>query len=175
MKLINKILGKKITSLILIFIVFQNISGCSWNPKNSKETPTNALERARKNVEEGRGVSVKGLLGGGSTNYEFSSSNPLWRATLDTLDFLPLAVVDYSGGIVVTDWYRNNNSDESIKISIRFTSNEVRSDSLKILVHKKKCIKMDNCIISEVNSKIKDELQVSIIKKAALLDKEKKK
>ena len=78
--------------------------------------------------------------GGGGTNYQFASSNPLWRATLEILDFLPLANVDYSGGIITTDWYNEGTaSDESIKITIRFLTNEIRSDGLKIIVHKKRC------------------------------------
>ena len=49
----------------------------------------------------------------------------MWRASLETLDFLPLTTVDYSGGIIITDWYFDNTgkSEESIKISIRFLSN----------------------------------------------------
>ena len=59
----------------------------------------------------------------GKTNYEFSTSNPMWRASLETLDFLPLTTVDYSGGMIITDWYSDNNSQsESIKISVRFLS-----------------------------------------------------
>ena len=94
-----------------------------------------------KNVEEGRGASIKRNIGNrGKTNYEFSTSNPMWRASLEILDFLPLTTVDYSGGMIITDWYSDNSKfNESIKITIRFLSNEVRSDSLKIIVHKKNC------------------------------------
>ena len=64
----------------------------------------------------------------------------MWRASLETLDFLPLTTVDYSGGMIITDWYsENNNNNESIKITVRFLSNEIRSDSLKLIVHKKNC------------------------------------
>jgi len=98
-----------------------------------------AEEKRRKNIDEGRGVSLKGIVGKrGSTNYEFSTSNPMWRASLETLDFLPLSTVDYSGGVIITDWYSDVTTDESLKITIRFLSNEIRSDSLKIIVHKKK-------------------------------------
>ena len=71
--------------------------------------PDTAKAKARKNLEEGKGVSLGGLLGknrGGS--FEFSSSNPMWKATLETLDFLPMSTVDYSGGIIITDWYTDN-------------------------------------------------------------------
>ena len=61
----------------------------------------------------------------------------MWRASLEILDFLPLTTVDYSGGMIITDWYSENSSNESIKITVRFLANEVRADSLKIIVHKK--------------------------------------
>ena len=78
--------------------------------------------RARKNVEEGRGFSVKrDMLGGRKTTYEFSTSNPLWRATFDVIDFMPLVTVDYSGGMIVTDWYTDSNtSNDSLK-SVSYT------------------------------------------------------
>ena len=146
-----------------------------------REKGANAQERARKNVEEGKGVSINKMLRGrGNTNFQFSSSNPLWRASLEILDFLPMTTVDYAGGMIIADWYSDNtnNSNESIKITIRFLSNEVRSDSLKVIAHKKTCKAINSCntVILE-NSAIGSELISSIIKKAALLekaDKEKK-
>ena len=64
----------------------------------------------------------------------------MWRASLETLDFLPLTTVDYSGGMIITDWYSDDtNNLKSIKITVRFLSNEIRTDSLKIIVHQKNC------------------------------------
>ena len=141
--------------------------------------PDGADARARKNIEEGKGVSIGGLINkrrSGSTNYEFSTSNPMWRASLEILDFLPLSTVDYSGGMIITDWYSENNSDESIKISIRFLSNEVRSDNLKVIVHKKKCANTNNCVVTQLgNNEISNELLTSIVKTAARLEQEDKK
>ena len=111
--------------------------------------------------------------GRGGTNYQFASSNPMWRASLEILDFLPLANVDYSGGIISTDWYNEGAaSDESIKITIRFLTNEVRSDGLKIIVHKKRCSVDQNCQITKISSTLEHELQVAILKKAILFEKE---
>ena len=57
---------------------------------------------------------------------------------------MPLALANYSGGIIVTDWYSDGSSqDESIKISIRFLSNQIRSDALKIKVFYKNCSNND--------------------------------
>ena len=110
---------------------------------------------------------------GGGTNYQFASSNPMWRATLEILDFLPLSNVDYSGGIISTDWYNEGtSSDESIKITIRFLTNEVRSDGLKIIIHKKKCNLQQNCTVKKITSALENELQIAILRKAVIFEKE---
>ena len=95
-----------------------------------------ARKRARDNAEEGRGI-IFGKGGSKSTTYQFATSNPLWRASLDTLDFMVLATVDYAGGLIISDWYSDNNPDEAIKITLRFLDNEVRVDSLQVIIHKK--------------------------------------
>ena len=174
----NKFFLKNVNKFLyplLIFFLFLPIGCGKFKPVSVKDTPTNAMERAKKNVEEGRGVSIGNVFAGGKgTNYEFSTSNPMWRASLEALDFMPLSVVDYSGGIIISDWY-GNEKNESLKITIRFLSNEVRSDSLKIIVHQKKCLVNSNCEINILNSKIRDELITSIIKKAAILEIDNKK
>ena len=149
------------------------VSNCKGLSKtDTRETPVNALERARKNVEEGRGAGLGNILNRGGTTYEFSTSNPMWRATFDVIDFMPLVTVDYSGGMIITDWYTDaNTTEESLKFTIRFLSNEVRSDSLKIIIHKKTCkSKEENCIVQKISSpKLEQTIRADIIKKAALL------
>jgi hypothetical protein len=96
----------------------------------------------------------------------------MWRATLEILDFLPLANVDYSGGIITTDWYNEGTaSDESIKITARFLTNEVRADGLKIIVHKKRCDAQQNCTVKKISSVLENELQTAILSKAAIFEK----
>jgi|TARA_B100001063_G_C16737680_1_gene542931 hypothetical protein len=135
-------------------------------------------ERARQNVEQGKGVSINKLLSrSGNTNFQFSSSNPMWRASLETLDFMPMATVDYAGGMIISDWYSDNSggNNESLKITVRFLSNEVRSDSIKIIVHKKICKSISSCSTTVLeNSTISQELTSAIIRKAALMDKKSK-
>jgi len=147
-----------------------------YKKTSSRDVPTNAMERARKNVKEGRGISIKSLRGNRSTSFEFSTSNPMWRSAMETLDFLPLSNVDYSGGVIISDWY-NDSSDakDSIKITVRFLSNEIRADSVKVIVHKRNCNINNQCVVNKIDSKIEEELQMAIIKKAALLEKEAKK
>ena len=102
--------------------------------------PISGPERA-KNVAEGRGITLGKAIGRGSTNYEFSTSNPMWRASLDILDFLPLSTVDYSGGVIISEWYTDDsNENQALKITIRFLSNTIQTNSLKVTVHKKKLL-----------------------------------
>jgi hypothetical protein len=161
---------KKLITILLISLITVGCGG--FKKVDNRKNPVKGMDRAKKNVAEGRGVSLGGLAKGrGSTSYEFSTSNPMWRASLDTLDFLPLAVVDYSGGMIITDWYGNeDNSNESLKITLRFLSNQIRTDSLKVIVHQKKCAASTNCSIKILNSRIREELLTTIIRKAALLN-----
>jgi hypothetical protein len=163
---------KFISILILSLLITQ---ACNKNLDPNR--PTMAEDKRRKNIEEGKGASIGSILGSrGSTNYEFSTSNPMWRATLDTLDFLPLTTVDYSGGVVITDWYSESSSNEALKITVRFLSNDIRADGIKIIVHKKNCNQNLDCKVNILsNSKIKDELLSVILKKAALFEKSDKK
>jgi hypothetical protein len=134
-------------------------------------------KRVAKNLEEGRGfrLSEMGKSSKGGV-FEFASSNELWRASLDTIDFMPLASVNYSGGIIITDWYSTDqNSNESIKISIRFLTNEIRSDALDIKVFNKKCVTQSNCITSTKEGDIKNELKTKILKTATIYKTQKKK
>ena len=174
--IIMKILKQFISIILLFSLVILNSCG-GYKKVDQRKRPDGAFAKARQNVEEGKGITLGGLVKrNGSTNYEFSTSNPMWRVSLEILDFLPLSTVDYSGGMIITDWYSESNSDESIKITIRFLSNEIRPDNLKIIVHKKRCASATNCTVSQLgNNEISNELLSSIIKTAAVLEKEDKK
>jgi len=163
----------KIQFLALFLALNLTLSCGKITSPSAKDVPSNAQERARKNVEEGGGR--------GSTNYEFSTSNPMWRASLEILDFLPLSTVDYSGGIIITDWYNDESNssktNSSIKITVRFLSNEIRSDSFKVIVHQKTCGQgsSTSCRTNSIESKIKEELTRSILVKAASIEQKQKK
>ena len=165
---------KKIILAFFTIITFSLINGCGiWDPADARKVSPNADERVWKNLEEGKGITLMGGIKGGKTSYQFASSNPMWRASLEILDFLPLSNVDYSGGIITTDWYNEGTAaDESIKITIRFLTNEIRSDGLKIIVHKKKCSVQQTCSVRKISSALEHELQVAILKKATIFEKE---
>ena len=173
---ISNDIPKKILSFIVGIIFLSLVSSCGsgiWNPADARKVPANVNDRVKKNLEEGKGFTVKGMGKGKQTSYQFASSNPMWRATLDILDFLPLANVDYSGGIITTDWYNEGTaSDESIKITIRFLTNEIRSDGIRIIVHKKRCNIQQKCTVKKISSTLEQEIRVAILKKAILFEKE---
>ena len=175
MGILNYLL-KKVIVFLTGAIVLSFLASCGiWDPADARKVSPNSKERVKKNLEEGKGFSIGGMMKGGigGTNYQFASSNPMWRATLEILDFLPLANVDYSGGIITTDWYNEGTtSDESIKITVRFLTNEIRSDGIRIIVHKKRCNIQNKCTVKKISSALEQELQVAILKKAVLLEKE---
>ena len=170
----------KPTKLFLFFLMLLILSSCGGGLKmpksgDARNIPSEGRERAKKNIEEGRGISLKNL-GNRKTTYEFSTANPMCRATFDVIDFMPLTTVDYSGGLIITDWYSDSNtSNDSLKFTIRFMSNEIRADSLKIIVHKKTCKVQSNCIVQKISSQLENTIRTEIVKKAALLDRKSKK
>ena len=166
-----------ITLLLLVSSTLLISCGGKFPGADARKYDPDPKKRVAKNIEEGRGFSFSGDFGkSGGGVFEFASSNELWRATLDTIDFMPLASVNYSGGIIITDWYSTDqNSNESIKISIRFLTNEIRSDALDIKVFNKKCITQSNCVTSEIEGDIKNELKTKILKTAAIYKTDKKK
>ena len=161
---------------ILVFcnflIILSSCEALKYKKTEAGEVPVNAKDRVAKNIEEGRGFRLFGNEKKGGT-FDFASSNELWRATLDTIDFMPLVSANYSGGIIITDWY-NEGSGESVKITIRFLSNEVRVDALSIKVFTKQCGANIDCQIFENQGSLSSELKKNILKKAAIYKKQNK-
>ena len=131
--------SKKMRILSAFLIVIFLTTSCGiYKPVDARKVPVQGDKRARQAIEEGRGISLGNVMKRGTT-FEFSTSNPMWRASLDILDFIPLTNADYSGGVIITDWYSKSGEDYSIKITLRFLSNEIRADSIAIKIHKKVC------------------------------------
>ena len=163
---------------ILSFITFFSILLIGCNGKlpggDARKNSPDPAERIKKNLDEGRGFKLMDIGKNKGGSFEFASSNELWRASLDTIDFMPLSSVNYSGGIIITDWYVNEkNQNESIKISIRFLTNEIRSDALSIKVFTRRCeVSLLNCKYLDSDNVLVDELKKQILKKATLYKKQ---
>ena len=172
---------KSLRVLSLLTLCLITLSACSkgfFKPGDARKISPDPRERVKKNLEEGKGFrlndAIKGVTKGGG-NFEFASSNELWRASLDIIEFMPLTSANYSGGIIITDWYSNNNNpNETIKITIRFLSNEIRADAIDINVFYKKCSSASNCVVQKDNKSIETELRKEILKKATLYQRQAK-
>ena len=164
--------------LIYLILVLLPFSGCSrdiFKRADVKDTPINVNDRVKRNIEEGRGIRFgKGSSKGGT--FDFASSNELWRASMDVLDFVPFSNASYSGGILITEWFdgnsNNKNEKRDLKITVRFLTNEIRSDALDISVHERKCQSNGTgCSVNKINSRLEPEISLAILKRAATLQK----
>ena len=165
----------KLLKILGIVLLIFTLNSCKGG--DARKNPPQPELRVKKNLEEGKGFRLndalnKTLKGSGGT-FDFASSNELWRASLDIIDFMPLLSANYSGGIIITDWY-SENQDESIKVTIRFLSNEVRSDALDVKIFIKKCADIVNCKIIVNEGNLGKELKKQILKKAAIYKKQNK-
>ena len=165
--------NKLIILFLCFFLIILNSCGL-YKRADVKDTPINVEERTRKNVQEGRGVRFgKGATRGG--DFDFASSNNLWRASVEILDFVPLTNASYSGGIIITDWFSSEKQEpdnsKELKITVRFLSNEIRADAVDVMIFEKIC-SMNNCKTNKVKSKLEKELKLAILKKATLFEKD---
>jgi len=160
--------------LIIIFIFLTSCGKDLFTFPSTKDVPTDIQSRVEKNIEEGRGFSLGvGKKQGGV--FDFASSNEMWRASIEVLDFVSFTNASYSGGIIITDWFSGNSDDTSsnpreLKITVRFLSNEIRADGLKIIIHEKICNSTDtkDCQIQKVESEINNQIKLAILKKASI-------
>ena len=67
----------------------------------------------------------------------------------------------------MTDWFSEGNTNDQVKITIRFLTNEIRSDAIDIIIHKKICKEMYSCKISKIESNLNSEIRIAILKKAS--------
>ena len=166
-----KNLNKILFTILIVFLFSLNSCGI-YKPSDARKNPTNANERIKKNMEEGKGFRLGNLGKKSGGDFQFASSNPLWRATLVKLDFAPLNNVDYAGGIIVTDWFSEGSSNEQIKITIRFLTNEIRSYAINVIIHKKTCDVRNNCKVNKIENNLNSEIRFAILKKAAQIKKQ---
>lgn len=177
---------KKSSILLFICSFLLLVSACASKDKDKEEAPLikkskvwepNAEKRARKAADEN---PLFNKNKNSNTNFQFSTSNVLWRASLDSLSSIPLATVDYAGGIIITDWYslNNDNSGQQIKLMVRFLSSELSVSSIVVSGHIKKCKTNLECNTSITASSLNDSIKSKIItnaRKISIEDKNKKK
>ena len=170
-----KILRNNFTSLTLNILLITLLFNCTkTDPATGEKVlmEVDPKKRAEKAVEQGGGIFGNVLRGGNQVGAipSFANSNVLWKATLKSLEFLPLVNTDYAGGLIIYDWYsQENNPQEQIKLSIRFLSDELRSDSVSIIAHKKICDNFNKCSNAKVDQQFIDTIKENIITSARKL------
>ncbi len=162
---------------ILLVITFIFLTSCGkemFTFPSTKDVSPDITERVEKNIEEGRGISFGGGKKEGGV-FDFASSNEMWRASIEVLDFISFTNASYSGGIIITDWFSGSSKDSNsnpreLKITVRFLSNEIRADGIKVIVHEKICNSTDanDCQIQKIESEINNQIKLAILKKASL-------
>jgi len=165
---------KKIINLSIILLIFSFTSCGIYKKTDARKVSPDVAERVKDNISKGKGMTF-GLGAKKGGTFDFASSNEMWRASIETLDFVSLTNASYSGGIIITDWFKGNSSDNrELKITVQFLVNEIRADALLIIVHEKICEKNDskNCRINKIDSSISSDLKLAILKKAALIKNE---
>ena len=166
---------KLIKLSVLAIFTLSLLNSCNFFKRSDiKDNPVNVNERVKRNIQEGRGIRFgKGATRGG--DFDFASSNPLWRSAIDVMDFVPLTNASYSGGIIITEWFsseKNSGNNRELKITVQFMTNEIRADAIKVLVFEKSCDQINNCQTKKIKSKLEGELKLAILKKAALFEKD---
>tara|TARA_A100001015_G_scaffold104001_1_gene115429 strand:- start:34 stop:612 length:579 start_codon:yes stop_codon:yes gene_type:complete len=164
---------KLIKFFALTIFTLSLLNSCNWYKRSDiKDNPVNVDERTKKNIQEGRGFRFgRGANRGG--DFDFASSNPLWRGAIDVMNFVPLSNASYSGGIIITEWFSSENNSQNnreLKITIQFMTNEIRADAIKVLIFEKSCDQINNCKTKKIKSKLEGELKLAILKKAALFE-----
>jgi hypothetical protein len=157
-------------NILLVFIFIFSASCNIYKYSDAKKNPTNADDRVTKNMQEGKGFRLGKLGNKSGGDFQFATSNPMWRAAIDKLDFAPLGTVDYAGGIIITDWFGDENSNDEIKLTIKFLTNEIRSDAIEVIIHKKICNNANKCKITKIQDKTNSQIRFAILKKAAQLE-----
>lgn len=163
----NFLFKVKISSVLLLFFLTSCANNKNDETFEKEKFEPSAYERAKAYADKNPVTLFGKDTKDKNTNFEFSTSNVLWRASLKTLDFIPLATLDYSGGIIVTDWYSDEKSNkEQIKIQIRFVSTELRSESLQVTSYKKVCDSNNICANLKGNEEFNREIKDLIINTA---------
>ena len=87
--------------ILFIILSLSLLTECGiYRKTDARKIPGNVNDRVQKNLEEGKRIKFGGGKGRGDGNFSFATSNEMWRATIEILDFVPLTNVDYGGGII---------------------------------------------------------------------------
>ena len=164
----------KISINLIILALFLVLANCAAekDPVSGKKIlrEPNVFKKVEDNAAQGKGL-IKGGIGGignNNTTYNFGTSNVLWRSTLKTFDFMPLQTVDYSGGVIITDWYGSGNDNKQIKFTINFLSDKLATESINVSGFVRECEQL-NCKTSKASPNTNSKIKMQILEYARKL------
>ena len=145
------------------------ISACGLFPDGKAEAPVNstlALKENRGSLTGGEGL----LPTGGdknNANTGIGVNSFLWRATLDTLAFMPLVSADPFGGVIITDWYEDpKTKGERFKVNALILDKTLRADGIKITLFKQRADSKGAWHDVEVSKNTARDLEDTILTRA---------
>ena len=145
------------------------IAGCSILPKREA---SGSRERVFASQESGGGFPFFGRKrsSGADTEAGIGVNSYLWRASLDTLSFMPLSSADPWGGIIITDWYTNpEKPDERFKATVYILDTRLRADALNVAVFKQVSNGAGGWVDSAVTAQTETDIENSILTRARQL------
>lgn len=162
----------------LIIIALLSTTSCGiFDKKENKDESLKKEERFEPNVFKrsensvGRGTT---LFGGGKKAAEFAADSVIWQASLKAMEDIPLSQVNYTGGVIISDWYSSGSSNESIKISVFIKSARLETTSVEVKSFKKTC-ENDTCKTIPLQDSFNNSIKDKILARARTISLEKKK
>jgi uncharacterized protein DUF3576 len=151
--------------IILIAAIF-SLSGCKGSnieykyPKIKEDRDMERMTSVITGDEEGL------VFGGSSKKASMPVNVHLWRASMDTVSFMPLMSTDSTGGTIITDWYIDPKSpNERFKFTIMILSENLRVDALKVTMFKQ--IKQgENWVSAKPSTSMVNQMEDTILSKA---------
>ena len=145
------------------------VSGCSMMPTREARGDRDRVYATQDN--EGGGFNLFGgrRSSGADTEAGIGVNSYLWRASLDTLSFMPLSSADPWGGIIITDWYTNpEKPDERFKATVYILDTRLRADALNVAIFKQ-VNAGGQWVDSAVTSQTETDIENAILTKARQL------
>lgn len=162
-----------VPALLLGFVLALPLAACDADSENIDAGNYPKTEKDRRKERIGKLTGDGLVLGGSDESGSNAGSNPLgvnsflWRATLDTLAFMPLASADPFGGVVLTDWYEDPKATgERFKVNALILDRQLRADSIKISVFRQKKSPQGLWVDDAVDNGISRKLEDAVLTRA---------
>jgi hypothetical protein len=164
----------------LLFIILLGFTACSSSENIEYKYPEKVKGKYTRNApadEDRETIFGKGGLTNIFSEKESSGGGGigvnsfLWRSTLDTISFMPIASADPFGGVIITDWYAPPQTPaERFKLNIFITSKALRADGVKVTSFKQTKDNKGNWVDSAADEQVSQKIEETILTKARELN-----